>query len=220
MTFVDGSGLSTGRARQERQVTAGMAGRLVERACAATVSDKVIVLLRDTLTEIERDRSTARANIALAFALMEAQREPAEAIAGDSEGGRLAPWQMRRVMTFIEAKLDEPFTSADLAITVSLSANYFAKAFKRSFRVTPHVYVFARRIERAQELMLTTDEPLSQIAYACGFSDQGHFSRRFRRATGASPLAWRRQRLGGHFGAGRSGELPIAALRAGHEAAS
>jgi AraC-like DNA-binding protein len=44
-------------------------------------------------------------------------------------------------------------------------------------------------------MMLTTHEGLSQIALACGFADQAHFTRRFRLATDVSPHAWRRERL-------------------------
>ncbi|SVJ80984.1 right origin-binding protein [Klebsiella pneumoniae] len=40
--------------------------------------------------------------------------------------------------------------------------------------------------------MLGSDEPLSQIGVACGFSDQPHFSRIFLRLAGASPSTWRR----------------------------
>jgi AraC family transcriptional regulator len=44
------------------------------------------------------------------------------------------------------------------------------------------------------EMMLETDEALSQIAFACGFSDQAHLSRIFRRTQGISPARWRRLR--------------------------
>lgn len=48
------------------------------------------------------------------------------------------------------------------------------------------------QLRRAKELMLGSDEPLSQIGVACGFSDQPHFSRIFLRLAGASPSTWRR----------------------------
>jgi len=170
--------------------------QLVERACAEDASEKVILLLRDTLDAIDSGRPSARETLALAYALLEAERSSRGGTASaEADPGGLAPWQMQRAVAYVESRLEHQITVGDLARVTNLSANYFGKAFKRSFRTTPHIYIFNRRIERAQELMLTTNEPLSQIAYACGFSDQGHFSRRFRRATGAAPLAWRRERL-------------------------
>jgi transcriptional regulator GlxA family with amidase domain len=51
-----------------------------------------------------------------------------------------------------------------------------------------------RRVHRAQGLMLTTTESLSQIAVQCGMADQAHFCKLFRRLVGESPNAWRRAR--------------------------
>jgi AraC family transcriptional regulator len=51
-----------------------------------------------------------------------------------------------------------------------------------------------RRVERAQGLMLRSDVSLAQIAIDCGFADQAHFNKSFRRILGESPGAWRRAR--------------------------
>jgi len=66
--------------------------------------------------------------------------------------------------------------------------------FKSAFGVPPHTYVLRRRIEVAQGLMLTTCEPLSSIALACGMSDQSHFTKTFYRIVGETPNSWRRTR--------------------------
>jgi len=79
-----------------------------------------------------------------------------------------------------------------MARVAARSVCYFSRAFKVSFGETPHAYVMRRRVRRAQELMLNSDEPLSHIALACGFADQAHLSRLFRREVGATPSAWRR----------------------------
>jgi len=108
-----------------------------------------------------------------------------------SKGG-LASWQERKVRDHIDSNLDSSLLVEDLADIVSLSAAHFCRAFKKSFCSTPHAYIVHRRVERAQELMRTTRNPLSQIALDCGFADQTHLSKLFRRLTGRTPNNWRR----------------------------
>jgi AraC family transcriptional regulator len=106
----------------------------------------------------------------------------------------LAPWQVRRVISYIEANLDTPIKNSDLAAVARLSVFHFNVAFRRSVGDSPHEYIIRRRMERAQGLMLSTDASLSQIAATCGLADQAHFTRLFRRIVGESPGAWRRAR--------------------------
>jgi len=111
--------------------------------------------------------------------------------------GGLAPWQIRRVTTHIEAHLDETIRNVELATLVGLSSFYFCRAFRESFADSPHSYITRRRMERAQGLMLTTNIPLAQIALSCGVADQAHFNRLFRRFAGETPGTWRRARVAG-----------------------
>jgi AraC family transcriptional regulator len=108
--------------------------------------------------------------------------------------GGLAPWQVRRVTTHIETNLDAAITTKDLATLARLSLFHFCRAFRDSFGESPHGYVSRRRVERAQGLMLTTNASLGQIAAECGFTDQAHLSKLFRRIAGESPGVWRRAR--------------------------
>src|SRR5262249_41618803 len=86
-------------------------------------------------------------------------------------------------------------TVEELAKQALLSVSYFGRAFKVTFSDTPRAYLIQLRLERAKDLMLSTQEPLSQIALACGFADQAHLSRAFRRVMGETPAAWRRRNL-------------------------
>jgi AraC-like DNA-binding protein len=108
----------------------------------------------------------------------------------------LASWQARRVIDHVLAHLDMPIRVEDLAGVTRLSTSHFSRAFKLSFHVSPHAYVIALRLARARALMLEGDEQMSRIAAACGFADQAHFSRAFRRKTGCAPGFWRRERRG------------------------
>lgn len=106
--------------------------------------------------------------------------------------GGLAPWQVNRLVRYIDSHLQDTLPIPVLAGIARLSQAHFCRAFKVSFGRTPHAYVLHRRLECAQRLMLNTDDPLAQIALACGLFDQAHLSRAFRCATGTTPNAWRR----------------------------
>jgi AraC-like DNA-binding protein len=106
--------------------------------------------------------------------------------------GGLAPWQERKVRAYIEEHLETRIPVEIFADLVSLSASHFCRAFRESFGETPHVYIVRQRVARARRLMLTTGEPLSHIALKCGFADQAHLTKSFRRAVGETPSSWRR----------------------------
>jgi len=106
--------------------------------------------------------------------------------------GGLARWQIRRVKVFIDESLGHTVTVADMAASVRLSPHHFCRAFRVSLNETPHNYLIRVRIERAQALMRTSGTPLSQIADECGFADQAHFNKLFRKMVGESPGVWRR----------------------------
>jgi AraC family transcriptional regulator len=57
---------------------------------------------------------------------------------------------------------------------------------------SPHQYVLARRIERAKELLRTTELPIIDVALSAGFSSQSHLSHWMLRHTGVSPAVYRR----------------------------
>jgi transcriptional regulator GlxA family with amidase domain len=107
--------------------------------------------------------------------------------------GGLAPWQVLRVKTHVEAHLDSTLRARDLAAMARLSTGHFCRAFKRSLGMAPIAYIGGRRVACAQKLMLATNESLSQIALASGFYDQAHLTRLFRRHAGTTPHDWRRR---------------------------
>ena len=111
--------------------------------------------------------------------------------------GGLAPWQAKRLRSYIEEKLDSSIRATDLAGFVQLSTSHFFRAFRKTFGESPLTYIMKRRIRRAQQLMLTSQLRLSQVALECGMCDQAHLSRAFRRIVGTNPNAWRRQFLVG-----------------------
>ena len=110
----------------------------------------------------------------------------------DSIGGGLARWLAKRALDYIEEHLDSKIEVGRIAEHVSLSKSHFSRAFKLSMGSSPMVYVSMRRVERAKLMITSTGQSLTEIALACGFADQSHLNRCFRRLTGISPGRWRR----------------------------
>jgi AraC family transcriptional regulator len=107
--------------------------------------------------------------------------------------GGLATWQERRAKELMNANLEEDISTVELARECSLSAGHFARAFRHSTGLSPHQWLLRRRIEEAHALLRDGRYTLAEIARACGFADQSHFTKAYVRLRGISPGAWRRQ---------------------------
>lgn len=108
----------------------------------------------------------------------------------------LASWQLRRSIDYIEENCLRGIRLEELATLTGLSQSYFSHAFKASTGLPPHQWQMKARIERAKQLMLTGEFPMSVVAAETGFADQAHFTRVFRKTVGATPATWAKsQRL-------------------------
>jgi AraC-like DNA-binding protein len=110
------------------------------------------------------------------------------------ESRGLAPWQLRRVVEYLNAQLPMRVELADLAALTRLSQSHFSRAFKASTGMAPYRWQLDARIRRAQALLIDTSLSLDDVAEATGFADAVHFGRTFRKLTGATPAAWRNER--------------------------
>jgi transcriptional regulator GlxA family with amidase domain len=160
---------------------------------ADLVSMEVDRLLEDVRRSLGCDMGAATRAAGRLAALLES-RLPQD-VRPVSSG--LAPWQKRKVQSYIEDRLGEALRVSELAKLVSLSTTHFFRAFKESFGEPPHAYITRMKIAWVRTMMLTTTESLAQIALAGGFSDQAHLCKCFRQLTGTTPGAWRRSHATG-----------------------
>jgi AraC-like DNA-binding protein len=112
--------------------------------------------------------------------------------AKDKTTAGLSEWQRKKIIRYVDGNVDSKLRVCDLSEQVRLSVSRFSKGFNVTFGRPPYDYVLSRRIEAAKYLIASTDEPLSQIAHACGLSDQAHLSKVFKRLAGTTPLKWRK----------------------------
>jgi len=175
--------------------TTSMTGHYGGQTELRTLVSSVVDLLNSANRLLDVNREAARASISRASSLLwveinkDFERDP-------TRGSRraLLGWQIRRVREHIDAHLGGRILVSDLSALVQRSDAHFARAFKKTFGLGPHAYVLRRRVERASHLMLVSDDTLSDIALACGMTDQAHLCKIFRQQTGQTPAAWRRER--------------------------
>ena len=108
---------------------------------------------------------------------------------------KLSPIQLRNALGFMEANMPHRVNLNTLASLAGLSPSYFSRAFKAATGLAPYQWQLQARIQRAQALLLSTSKSLDDVAEATGFADAVHFARTFRKLAGATPSAWRKDRL-------------------------
>ena len=101
--------------------------------------------------------------------------------------------QERAIREYIHEHLQENMSLDNLAGSVGLSRYHFARRFRQSTGTTPHEFVLQQRIERAKTLLHRTNTALLDIASVCGFADQSHMTREFRKRVNVTPGRYRAQ---------------------------
>ena len=84
------------------------------------------------------------------------------------------------------------FRIEELCTTVGISHSHLLRLFKDAYGVTPITYLTQRRMAHARELFSETALSVASVAYSCGFEDEFHFMKCFKRDTGMTALAYRK----------------------------
>lgn len=101
--------------------------------------------------------------------------------------------KLNAVQEYINVNLHTDITVKDLADLQSLNVDYFSRLFKDTFGTRPNEYIQRKRVERAQLLLIATDNTLQEISDKVGFSNLSYFSRVFKKLTGITPLQYRKE---------------------------
>lgn len=104
---------------------------------------------------------------------------------------RLAP--LENAVAYMEAHYQQPILLEELAAGAGFGRKYFSEYFKRMTGKSPVEYLNCYRIERACELLLQTERPITQIALDCGFNDLSYFIKTFRKQKSVTPGRYRRE---------------------------
>jgi len=100
------------------------------------------------------------------------------------------------VLACVDARLAERVQVRELADEIHMSPFHFARMFKLATGHAPHAYITQLRMERAKELLATTQLPLLEVASRVGYQTQAHFTGVFHRFVGTTPRVYRMQQRG------------------------
>ena len=96
-------------------------------------------------------------------------------------------------LTYINGHFCENISLADVAENINISKNYLCDIFKKELGITFMNYVTSLRIEKAKDYLANTDMKMYEVSCAVGYSDYAYFSQIFKKHTGTTLSAYRRQ---------------------------
>jgi AraC family transcriptional regulator len=104
----------------------------------------------------------------------------------------MAPWQVKRVTAHMRDNIERAIGLDELAALIPLSRAHFCTSFRMATGSTPHEWLIARRMDRAQELLRDASREVTDIALSVGYQTNSSFSTAFRRHVGMTPTQFRR----------------------------
>jgi AraC-like DNA-binding protein len=107
----------------------------------------------------------------------------------DGQPKSSGPWQVRRVVEYIEANWDQPIAIEALAVVANTSARSIFHSFREHRGCSPMNFVKHVRLRHANEMLSAhaCETTVTSVAFACGFGNLGHFASDYRRAFGEMP---------------------------------
>lgn len=97
------------------------------------------------------------------------------------------PPKLSEALLVMEANLEEPLSSDEIADCVGISRRQLERLFKQNLNTLPSKYYQVLRLERARQLIVRTQQSIVQIGLSCGFSSGSHFATAYRAHFGITP---------------------------------
>jgi AraC-like DNA-binding protein/mannose-6-phosphate isomerase-like protein (cupin superfamily) len=153
---------------------------------------RMLELVQRMEAELEKQGEEARVAVFAYFLLLlTLLRRHAQPWA---DGGSTVPAaRVSRAFDYIEKNFAERITLDELAAACHVSRRHFFRLFEQAVGVAPMEYLKKVRLQKAAEMLLTSDANVTEVAFACGFNDSNYFSSLYHREFGVPPSQFKRQ---------------------------
>jgi AraC-like DNA-binding protein len=101
--------------------------------------------------------------------------------------------ELSGVIAYMERHYAEGLSMHEMAERAGLSDTHFNRRFQQLLRMTPTDYLHTVRVQVARRLLSETQRTIAEVAMECGYCDQSHLTRHFRKLTGIPPASYRRR---------------------------
>lgn len=99
---------------------------------------------------------------------------------------------VNKAINYIQSNYQEMMTVTQIASYLGLNRSYLTTLFKKELNLSPQEFLLQYRMMRAEDLLTSTDLPINQIAYSCGYSNQLSFSKAFSNTHAMPPRDYRK----------------------------
>lgn len=103
---------------------------------------------------------------------------------------------VQKMADYLSSHFKEPVGVEDVARLVKLHPNYAMRLFRKHLNMTMIQYLTQQRIAEARRLLITTDIPILDVVYECGFGSTSQFYQAFEQYVGQTPRQFRKHLLG------------------------
>ena len=149
--------------------------------------------IRTILSLYQNGQSTLAQDLRVSALLTDIMSECVAARAPAGEGKQATPDCIRRARSYLLENYTEQITLDHLGERYAIDKYYFQKLFKRHTGITPNEFLILTRLNRAKELLRTTDRKVGEIALDVGIQNASHFINLFQQHEGVTPGTYRQR---------------------------
>lgn len=162
-----------------------------ERRFVRQTEDPILIDLFRRITAIYDQKEQNAATI-MAYLLLLLDRSQKIGLLTESTSSPTIP--IRKAIDYIQSNFNKRISLSDIAESAGMNTKYFCSYFKKHTLTTPVTYITTLRIRHAKTLLRERQLSVLEIALSCGFDNVSYFIRKFKDATGQTPVQYRKSK--------------------------